>query len=179
MQITLKTLQQQTIQIEIDPEQTVKALKEKIEAERGKDNFPVSGQKLIYAGKILQDDTLIKDYKIEEKKFVVVMVSKPKAAAASAAPPVSEAPKSPRGGQRGAKCPNHRTTTTSQLQWSGLGRLLSTGDWSRVRGHVDGDHVHGLRTGASGGSAKSQFQQPTQSRGVPAHRYPQQPGAGE
>lgn len=54
----------------------VKALKEKIEAERGKDNFPVSGQKLIYAGKILQDDTPIKDYKIDEKNFVVVMVSK-------------------------------------------------------------------------------------------------------
>lgn len=54
----------------------MKALKEKIEAERGKDNFPVSGQKLIYAGKILQDDTPIKDYKIDEKNFVVVMVSK-------------------------------------------------------------------------------------------------------
>lgn len=51
-------------------------MKEKIEAERGKDNFPVSGQKLIYAGKILQDDTPIKDYKIDEKNFVVVMVSK-------------------------------------------------------------------------------------------------------
>lgn len=60
----------------VSPHYQVKALKEKIEAERGKDNFPVSGQKLIYAGKILQDDTLIKDYKIEEKKFVVVMVSK-------------------------------------------------------------------------------------------------------
>lgn len=94
MQITLKTLQQQTIQVEIDPEQTVKALKEKIEAERGKDNFPVSGQKLIYAGKILQDDTPIKDYKIDEKNFVVVMVSKAKPAAA-ASPPVSEAPKPP------------------------------------------------------------------------------------
>lgn len=95
MQITLKTLQQQTIQIEIDPEQTVKALKEKIEAERGKDNFPVSGQKLIYAGKILQDDTPIKDYKIDEKNFVVVMVSKAKPAAAAASPPPSEAPKPP------------------------------------------------------------------------------------
>lgn len=109
MQITLKTLQQQTIQIEIDPEQTVKALKEKIEAERGKDNFPVSGQKLIYAGKILQDDTPIKDYNIDEKNFVVVMVSKAKPAAAAAAsttaatataaaapvPPASEAPKPP------------------------------------------------------------------------------------
>uniref|UniRef100_A0A8C2ZK73 RAD23 homolog A, nucleotide excision repair protein a n=1 Tax=Cyclopterus lumpus TaxID=8103 RepID=A0A8C2ZK73_CYCLU len=101
MQITLKTLQQQTIQIEIDPEQTVKALKEKIEAERGKDNFPVSGQKLIYAGKILQDDTPIKDYNIDEKNFVVVMVSKllpnwPKAKpAAAVSPPALEAPKPP------------------------------------------------------------------------------------
>ncbi|XP_077355086.1 RAD23 homolog A, nucleotide excision repair protein a isoform X2 [Festucalex cinctus] len=76
-------------------EDMVKALKEKIEAERGKDNFPVSGQKLIYAGKILQDDTQIKDYKIDEKNFVVVMVSKAKTAAAAAAPPASEAPKPP------------------------------------------------------------------------------------
>ncbi|NP_001158747.1 UV excision repair protein RAD23 homolog B [Salmo salar] len=91
MQITLKTLQQQTIQIDIDPDQTVKALKEKIEAERGKDNFPVSGQKLIYAGKILQDDTPIKDYKIDEKNFVVVMVSKAKSTTA-ASTPSSEAP---------------------------------------------------------------------------------------
>lgn len=54
----------------------VKALKEKIEAEKGRDSFPVAGQKLIYAGKILQDDTPIKEYKIDEKNFVVVMVSK-------------------------------------------------------------------------------------------------------
>lgn len=54
----------------------VKALKEKIEAEKGPESFPVAGQKLIYAGKILQDDTPIKEYKIDEKNFVVVMVSK-------------------------------------------------------------------------------------------------------
>lgn len=76
--ITLKTLQQQTFKIEIDPEFTVKALKEKIEADRGKDAFPAVGQKLIYAGKILNDDTLLKEYKIDEKNFVVVMVTKPK-----------------------------------------------------------------------------------------------------
>ncbi|OPJ62012.1 UV excision repair RAD23-like protein B [Patagioenas fasciata monilis] len=80
MQITLKTLQQQTFRIDIDPEETVKALKEKIESERGKDAFPVAGQKLIYAGKILNDDTALKEYKIDEKNFVVVMVTKPKAA---------------------------------------------------------------------------------------------------
>uniref|UniRef100_K7B6X4 UV excision repair protein RAD23 n=1 Tax=Pan troglodytes TaxID=9598 RepID=K7B6X4_PANTR len=79
MQVTLKTLQQQTFKIDIDPEETVKALKEKIESEKGKDAFPVAGQKLIYAGKILNDDTALKEYKIEEKNFVVVMVTKPKA----------------------------------------------------------------------------------------------------
>lgn len=92
MQITLKTLQQQTIQIDIDDEQTVKALKEKIEAEKGRESFPVAGQKLIYAGKILQDDTPIKEYKIDEKNFVVVMVSKTKAPGPPAPP--SEPPKS-------------------------------------------------------------------------------------
>ncbi|KAI5929053.1 UV excision repair protein RAD23B [Manis javanica] len=79
MQVTPKTLQQQTFKIEIDPEETVKALKEKIESEKGKDAFPVAGQKLIYAGKILNDETSLKEYKIDEKNIVVVMVTKPKA----------------------------------------------------------------------------------------------------
>ncbi|XP_077768938.1 UV excision repair protein RAD23 homolog B isoform X1 [Canis aureus] len=79
MLVTLKTLQQQTFKIDIDPDETVKALKEKIESEKGKDAFPVAGQKLIYAGKILNDDTALKEYKIDEKNFVVVMVTKPKA----------------------------------------------------------------------------------------------------
>ncbi|XP_034093362.1 RAD23 homolog A, nucleotide excision repair protein b isoform X2 [Gymnodraco acuticeps] len=85
--ITLKTLQQQTFKIEIDSELTVKALKEKIEKDRGKDAFPAEGQKLIYAGKILNDDTLLEEYKIDEKNFVVVMVTKPKPA-----PPPKTAP---------------------------------------------------------------------------------------
>ncbi|XP_054875354.1 UV excision repair protein RAD23 homolog B isoform X1 [Amphiprion ocellaris] len=93
MQITLKTLQQQTFKIDIDEDETVKTLKERIEQEKGKDNFSVAGLKLIYAGKILSDDTALKEYKIDEKNFVVVMVTKPKAS--SAAPqssPTASAP---------------------------------------------------------------------------------------
>ncbi|KAI1886788.1 hypothetical protein AGOR_G00199420 [Albula goreensis] len=103
MQITLKTLQQQTIQIDIDPDKTVKALKEKIEAEKGKEGFPVSGQKLIYAGKILQDDMPIKEYKIDEKNFVVVMISKTKSPSAEHPSP-SEPPKAP-GPEPGVSLP--------------------------------------------------------------------------
>lgn len=76
--ITLKTLQQQTFKIQIDEELTVRALKEKIEVEKGHDAYPITGLKLIYAGKILNDDVPLKEYKIEEKNFVVVMVTKPK-----------------------------------------------------------------------------------------------------
>ncbi|XP_019745983.1 UV excision repair protein RAD23 homolog B [Hippocampus comes] len=97
MQITLKTLQQQTFKIDIDEEETVTTLKERIEHEKGKDNFPVAGQKLIYAGKILSDDSVLKEYKIDEKNFVVVMVTKPKKApsASQPSPAVSTADTAP------------------------------------------------------------------------------------
>jgi len=74
--ITIKTLQQQSFKIEIDPEDTVKLLKEKI-ADYKKGEYKPDNQKLIYAGKILEDNKMISDYKIQPTtSFVVVMITK-------------------------------------------------------------------------------------------------------
>ncbi|KAK1342637.1 hypothetical protein QTO34_015403 [Cnephaeus nilssonii] len=93
--ITLKTLQQQTFKIRMEPDETVKVLKEKIEAEKGRDAFPVAGQKLIYAGKILSDDVPIRDYRIDEKNFVVVMVTKAKNSSGTSVPPEASSTAAP------------------------------------------------------------------------------------
>ncbi|KAK7126408.1 hypothetical protein R3I94_017781 [Phoxinus phoxinus] len=103
--ITLKTLQQQTFKVQIEEELTVKALKEKIEEEKGQDAFPAVGQKLIYAGKILNDDIPLKEYKIDEKNFVVVMVTKAKSATPPQAPAPVSAPL--------AETPVHLPTTSA------------------------------------------------------------------
>lgn len=78
MIVTFKTLQQQSFKIEIEESATVADLKNKLETEKGKDAYPKSNVRLIYAGKILNDDQPLSEYKIDEKGFVVVMVTKPK-----------------------------------------------------------------------------------------------------
>merc|ERR1712168_1604568 len=78
MLITFKTLEQKTFKIEIEETEKIKSLKEKIAAEKGVDQFPPEGQKLIYSGKILDDDKTISECNIDVKSFVVVMVVKQK-----------------------------------------------------------------------------------------------------
>ncbi|CAK1361196.1 uncharacterized protein RHO25_005206 [Cercospora beticola] len=88
MKLTFKDLKQQKFTIEAEPSDSIGSVKEKISAEKGWDP---STQKLIYSGKILQDDNTIESYKIEEKGFIVCMTSKPKAAPSKAAEPATPA----------------------------------------------------------------------------------------
>ncbi|CAK7567350.1 MAG: UV excision repair protein rad23 [Sporothrix epigloea] len=78
MKVTFKDLKQQKFVIEIDPTETIAAVKQKIAEERG---WEPKTQKLIYSGKILKDEETVQSYKIEEKGFVVCVVNKPKVAA--------------------------------------------------------------------------------------------------
>jgi len=79
MKIKFKTLSHQDFQIEIDETQKVSDLKAKVAEEKGEE-FPAEHQRLIYAGKILENDKIIQSYGIDEEKgFVVIMAIKPKA----------------------------------------------------------------------------------------------------
>ena len=89
MKLTVKTLQQKTFTIESQDQDTVLDLKKKIQESQG---FSFELQKLIHSGKILSDDSLVKDLNIQEKDFLVVMVTKPKAASQASVPPVASAP---------------------------------------------------------------------------------------
>ncbi|KAH8602355.1 XPC-binding domain-containing protein [Bisporella sp. PMI_857] len=82
MKLTFKDLKQVKFAIEAEPSDLISTVKEKIEKEKG---YEAAQQKLIYSGKILQDANTVESYKIEEKGFIVCMVSKPKAAPAAAA----------------------------------------------------------------------------------------------
>ncbi|KAF2688639.1 UV excision repair protein Rad23 [Lentithecium fluviatile CBS 122367] len=91
MKITFKDLKQNKFVIEAEPSETIGDLKSKIHADKG---WEVGQQKLIYSGKILQDANTIESYSIEEKGFIVCMVSRPKTTAASSsrAAPSTPAP---------------------------------------------------------------------------------------
>jgi len=93
MKITLRNLAQQSFVIEIDDSETVLDLKKKIETEKGSE-YAAAGQKLIYAGKILEDESPLSTYAIDEAKFVVIMVTKPKQTAAEPTPTTTSAPSS-------------------------------------------------------------------------------------
>jgi len=84
--ITFKTITQQTFQLEFEEDgTTVAQVKEKIAAEKGATDFAVELQKLIYNGKILENEQKLSELSIDPKKFVVVMVSRPKKVESSSA----------------------------------------------------------------------------------------------
>ncbi|KAG8869290.1 hypothetical protein FRC20_001728 [Serendipita sp. 405] len=89
MKVTIKTLQQKLFTVDVEPEQTIGNIKEKISQEHG---HGVETQKLIYSGKVLEDSKVVKDCNFKERDFLVLMVSKAKSAPAASTSTATPAP---------------------------------------------------------------------------------------
>lgn len=125
MKLTIKTLQQITFKVDIEPDKSVKELKDKIETDHGKE-YPSGSQKLIYAGKILTDDSKLSDYNIDEKKFVVLMITRPPPAPKPQVEKQSTAKKDEPSKPRGSEDKTKPTTQQSSSSSSSSTTTVST-----------------------------------------------------
>lgn len=75
MQVIFKDFKKQTVSIEVELSDSVLSAKEKLANEKGVDASQI---KLVYSGKVLQDDKTLESYKLKEGASIIFMINKTK-----------------------------------------------------------------------------------------------------
>ncbi|KAG7191814.1 uncharacterized protein KQ657_002779 [Scheffersomyces spartinae] len=129
MQIVLKDFKKLKIPIDAEPSETVLNVKEKLGAE--KDCEP-SQLKLVYSGKVLQDEKTLEEIKIKENDSIIFMISKKKTPVPAPVPAAAPAAAASESGSGSAPAPASSTppaaTESGPSESSEAGSAFTQGD---------------------------------------------------
>ncbi|SCV01993.1 LANO_0F14576g1_1 [Lachancea nothofagi CBS 11611] len=145
VQINFKDFKKQVLALDLEPSVTIGAAKQKLAENKDCEDSQI---KLIYSGKILQDDRTIEDYKLKDGDQVIFMVSKKKSAATKTTLPPMEHREAAPVVPQATGTTSDTTAESSQQAGSAAGNGEASGSTAALAGtEASGNNDTGFVTG--------------------------------